>query len=166
MRKILFIVLSFLFIIQSVRAEYILPYPGPMPGNKLYTIAQIIDKLQFYWYWGNIARANYFMELSDKYLVEAKTLFEYKQYLLGTDALQRSDNAWQKIQQYLDNAEAEGKDIEYLRIKHKEQSLVHARIIEGLIIQLPDSFRWTSEKEHEIELQLKALLKKSKELRA
>src|SRR5690242_19345931 len=97
--------LLFFFIpIFCVHAEYILPYPGPMPGNKLHKIVQIVDKFQYYWSWGNIARANYFMDLSDKYLVEAKTLFEYKQYLLGVESLKRSDAAWIEINSYIEKS--------------------------------------------------------------
>lgn len=112
MKKILILVLI-IFIcfltVPSVRADYVLPYPSVMPGNKLYRITRIVDQLKKYWYFGNIAQIKYHLGLSDKYLVEAKTLFEYKQYLLATDALKRSSDQFSQIHQYVIKAEAGGR---------------------------------------------------------
>src|SRR5450759_5012191 len=74
-----------------VYADYVLPYPSYMPGSSLYKVSRVVDLLKFYWSWGNIAQIKYHLALSDKYLIEAKTLMEYKQFLLGTDDLRRYD---------------------------------------------------------------------------
>lgn len=163
--KKFFLFCVFLFLAHQVEAEYILPYPGPMPGNKLYKIIRIVDNLQFYWSWGNIARINYFMDLSDKYLIEAKTLFEYKQYLLGVDSLRRADEAWKQIQPYIEKARLEGKDIEYLKTRHKDQASSHKELITRFKNELPPSFVWTPEKEQATDLPLENILEDSIKLR-
>jgi len=89
-------IVIFLSVSPQVRAEYVLPYPSAMPGNKLYRIMRIIDELKKPLYFGSITRYKYHLSLADKYLVEAKTLFEYKQYLLAVDALERSDREFQE----------------------------------------------------------------------
>ncbi len=137
----------FLLITIPVRAEYVLPYPSFMPGNKLYRLTRIIDKLKNYWYFGEIAQAKYHRGLSDKYLVEAKTLFEYKQYLLGGDALRRSDEEFAKTP------------------KNPEAAQKHIEILTGLLSIVPDSFTWTPEKAGSTELPLKDLLEASIRLR-
>ncbi len=149
----------------TVRAEYILPYPGPMPGNKLRILMKILDAFQYYWHWGNIAKVHYYTELSDKYLVEAKTLFEYKQYILAVNALKRSNQYWVEIQRYIDAAKSEGKDVTELYKRHREQAVTHATVIEQLIDYLPKSFVWQDEKKDPILLSLRSILEEAKHIR-
>ncbi len=141
------IVYCLLFIAPSVRADYVLPYPSYMPGNKLYRVTRIIDKLKNYWYFGEIGQAKYHLGLADKYLVEAKTLFEYRQYLLAVDALQRSDDEFKKVPKNLDAAEK------------------HIEVLTQLLSIVPDAFTWTSEKAEATQLPLKNLLEASIRLR-
>src|SRR5450759_4493421 len=101
--------LSLIFSHSSlVYADYVLPYPSYMPGSSLYKVSRVVDRLKFYWSWGNIAQIKYHLALSDKYLVEASTLMEYKQYLLGVDALRRSDAEFTKLPVYVAGAKKEG----------------------------------------------------------
>src|ERR1700690_3290457 len=115
-RKVFFlpllcIVLLMGFTIPVFASNYVLPYPSYMPGNKLYKVSRILDKLQNYWNWGNIAQERYHLSLSDKYLVEAKTLFEYNQYFLAVDALNRSNQQFMMVRPYVTKAQQEGKDV-------------------------------------------------------
>lgn len=165
MYKKILLFICFFIPLFTVNAEYILPYPGPMPGNKMYTLVKMIDKFQYYWFWGSIAKANYFMDLSDKYLVESKVLFEYKQYLLAVDALKRSDESWEQIDGYISRAAKEGKNIQYLQTKHQEQSVEHKQSIDRLMTMLPETFNWTPENEKSTNIQLKQLLENSKNIR-
>ncbi len=162
-----YILLLFVFFIPFtfVRAEYVLPYPGVMPGNKIYKVSRIIDKFQYYWHWGSIARTRYYMGISDKYLVEAKTLFEYKQYLLAVDALNRSNLAWVQISPSIRSADNEGKDVAYMKHEFNDEAVIHQQVITNLATQLPEKFTWSPEKGQSTELQLKQLLETSISLR-
>src|SRR3989338_9822486 len=114
----LFIFLIVLFSIQIIfpfkvyaESSYVLPYPSYMPGSVYYKTHLVLEKLERYWYFGNFSQFVYNLKLSDKYLVEAKTLFEYKQYLFAYDALKKSDVYFDKAFLFLNKAKEEGKNI-------------------------------------------------------
>lgn len=158
MKKVLYCLLFIaycLFIVPSVRADYVLPYPSVMPGNKLYKITRIVDQLKKYWYFGNIAQIKYHLGLSDKYLVEAKTLFEYKQYLLATDALKRSSDQFSQIHQYVIKAEAEGEDMQNFKKTISDASDVHQKVLEQLLQTTPQEFEWKPEKANSEQLHIR-----------
>ena len=164
--RIVILILFFMFAFtQSVRADYVLPYPSYMPGNKIYKISRIIDKVKFYWYFGNIAKEKYYMGLTDKYLVEAKTLFDYKQYLLAVDALTRSDNALIQVPQYIDGAQRDGVDTKILRATVSDAMTVHLSVLTDLKGRLPENFVWRPEKAKASDLQIAALMDSSIALR-
>ena len=170
MRKIttIFCILSVfvcLFVSQPTYAEYVLPYPSYMPGNTLYRVSRIIDKAKNYWYWGTIAQIKYHSGLSDKYLVEAKTLFEYKQYLLATDALQRSDKELSQLSSLLDIGSREGKDMDEQEKIIVEAMQVHMVTLGSMKDILPNEFQWTPEKSTGINLSIGSMLDLSIQLR-
>jgi hypothetical protein len=129
-----------------VHAEYVLPYPSFMPGNKLYKVMEVVDLLKKYWSFGNIAQVKYHLSRSDKYLVEAKTLIEYKQYLLGSSALQKSTSEFLLIDRYLTAALAEGKDVAELRQIVADAAAVHIETLNAIEKNAPSSVTWTPEK--------------------
>jgi hypothetical protein len=131
---------------KSVYADYVLPYPSAMPGNKLYTVTRIIDRAKKPLYFGSISRFKYHLSLADKYLVEAKTLFEYKQYLLAVDALERSNQEFREIAPQLRTAYTEGKDIRGFVGQLAGAIGEHRRVLSTIKQQVPDSVLWTPEK--------------------
>jgi hypothetical protein len=166
MKTIGSILLFFLFLLPpSIHAAYVLPYPSFMPGSKLYTISTMIDTVQWYWHFGSIAKIKYHMALSDKYLVEAKTLFEYKQYLLATQALMRSNEQFERIHVFLKQAQQEGKDVEIWRQLVAEESLVHQEVLTVLQSDVPVDFLWQPEKQEATQLSLGELIEKSISIR-
>lgn len=120
---------------RGSNASYVLPYPSFMPGNKLYRVSRFIDEVKRYWYWGNLASYRYYLGQSDKALVEAKTLFEYSQYLLAVKALDRSNTALQRVPDSLKGAE------------FGEAMEEHKKIIGKLLGELPEEFIWRPERE-------------------
>ncbi len=152
---------SLLLFVPPVRADYVLPYPSYMPGNKLYRVSRVLDSLKRYWYFGSIASFRYHLGLADKYLVEAKTLFEYKQYALAVDALKRSDVHVTLLPTYHKRAVQEGKDVSLLTVKLQDAMAVHGEVINRLIIELPEEFHWTPEKEEPTLLPIRKILAES-----
>jgi len=141
--KLLALFLLFFALRVVVYADYLLPYPSYMPGNTLYKVSRIIDELKKYWFWGNIASSKYHQGLSDKYLVEAKTLFEYKQYPLALDALARSDEHFQK----------------------KESAGVHRELLLKLLNELPQTYIWQEERQEPVTLAIGDALHRSIQIR-
>ncbi len=131
----------------------------------MYTVSRMIDQVKKFWYWGSIAGVKYHMGLADKYLVEAKTLFEYKQYLLAADALKRSDSAFQQISQLITRVHVEGKDTSVLEKTYNEAADVHIEVLQKLLQNLPAEFIWTPEKAPPTNLPLQQLLLRSIEIR-
>jgi hypothetical protein len=162
---LLLIVYCLLCIIPQVRADYVLPYPSYMPGNKLYRISRILDQLKGYWYFGNIAKAKYHQGLGDKYLVEAKTLFEYKQYFLAQDALKRSDEEVGDISQYVSKAQEIGIDINELNKSISAEMRVHVSVLQAMKDQLPEEFIWRPEKAQAVNLPIASMLEHSTAIR-
>lgn len=141
---ILFLVV--LIIPRSAVAAYVLQYPSYMPGHKLYRVSQIIDEVKRYWHWGNLSSYRYYLNQSDKALVEAKTLFEYGQYLLAIKALERSNKALQHVPDTLKRARDEGKDIAKYKLELQEAIGEHKRLIKQVMEDTPKEFYWTPEK--------------------
>ena len=135
-------------------SSYVLPYPSFLPGNKIYTIYSIIQNLEKYWYFGNLSQFDYNLKQSDRYLVEAKTLFEYKQYVLARNSLEQSNMYFQKLNQSLIDAKQEGKDIEEKQAMLKNAALKHIEVLESIKNDLPVTFAWKEENALEVVLNL------------
>lgn len=138
--KVILFLLIYLASVSGVSA-YSLPYPSYMPGHKLYKISRFFDGAKSWWYWGSIGQRKYHSALADKYLVEAKTLFEYQQYLLGFDALKRSNQ-----------------HVRPILVKSQEQMKAHRDILEGLKQIVPKEFLWQPEKKDPTYLPLHQIL--------
>ncbi|MEK7141337.1 MAG: DUF5667 domain-containing protein [Patescibacteria group bacterium] len=139
---------------RLVNASYVLPYPSYMPGNKLYRISRAVDDIKKYWYFGSIAKTKYYLSLSDKYLVEAKTLFEYKQYVLALDALDRSNNYAHRLSLLIVLSKQKHNDISSMIPIIQEYIIVHESILHTLRNQLPAEMLWQPEKQSPVLLPL------------
>jgi len=148
-----------------ISSPYVLPYPGLMPGNKLYPVKQIFDKLMQYWAFGSFSRYKYELALADKKLVEAKTLFEYQQYPLALKALVDSNVHFQQASKFLEQAKREGKNITQKEDIYKLAAKKHQEVLENLEHILPASFIWQPEKKSASKLELKAVLEEAIRLR-
>lgn len=152
MKKYLWIFLfslTYIFPLQPVWAQsnYVLPYPTFMPGNILYKPSLTLDRIKKYWYFGNFGQFAYNLKLSDKYLVEAKILFEYNQYLLGYKALKKSDFYFQEVKPYLTMAKNEGKDTSEKEKILKNVALKHQEVLSDIQRKIPNVFNWEPEKD-------------------
>lgn len=142
-------------------SDYVLPYPSFMPGSKFYQLQLFKDAVLKYWYFGNFAQFTYNLKQSDKYLVEAKTLFEYKQYLLGHSALEKSDVYFSETKPYLLRARKEGKNISKNMSFIKDAALKHIEVLKKLELQVPKTFVWRPEKSLPSTLDLKESIRRS-----
>lgn len=162
---IVFLFLYFFTIPVFAKSAYVLPYPSFLPGSKFYEISRVWESLSKYWYFGNISQFKYSLKESDKYLVEAKTLFEYQQYLLGYKALEKSNSYFSLTLPFLMKAQGEYKNITVERAILKEASLKHIEVLSELAQKLPAVFIWQDEKANPITLQFMKLIKDAKTIR-
>lgn len=143
------IILFFLstYKVFAAGSTYVLPYPSEMPGSKWYFLYQVVERIEKDWYFGDFASFEYNLKYADKYLVEAKTLFEYDQYLLGQQAIKKSDAYFIKTHRSLEKAKLEGKNITEKEHILKEAVIKHSMVLEQLKIHVPKEFLWEPEKE-------------------
>ena len=149
--RILLIVFSFYIISLSpahgfdMAKNYTLPYPPLMPGSIFYKIRIVEEKLGKVWNFGSFAQFQYNLSLSDRYLVQARTLIEYQQYLLASEALMKSDTYFQKTLPNLSQAITEKKNIldEKELLRHAAQK--HIDVITMLKTETPKTFNWQPE---------------------
>lgn len=146
-------------------SSYVLPYPSSMPGSFAYKFHLVYENFSKYWYFGEFGQFDYNLKMADKYLVEAKTLFEYKQYLLGYKALRKSDFYFPKILLSLIKAEKNNKNITQKRIILKKAALKHTETLQRMITDTPNTFNWQPEKSLPTILNLKKALNNSVILR-
>lgn len=168
MRKVLLIslfVFLFLTIFSSsvFASSYVLPYPSNMPGSTFYKPRRVLERILEVWYFGSFGQFVYNLKLADKYLVEAKTLFEYNQYLLGFEALKKSDLYFSKTLIYLEKAKKEGKDISLNRDILSSAAKKHIEVLKAM--NVPDTFFWQPEKLPSSVLNLKSAIDSSEAIR-
>lgn len=137
-----------------------------MPGSMLYKIHLVSEKIMQYWYFGSFGQFNYNLKQADRYLVESKTLFEYKQYLLAYKSLEKSNSYFAKTPIFLDKAFKEGKNITQKEILFKNATLKHIEVLLKLKNDLPKKFVWAPEKSPPTVLNIEKLLNESIALRS
>lgn len=161
------VLLTFLTTPVSVFADssYVLPYPSAMPGNKFYSLHKVLERIEKYWYFGDFGQFKYSLKESDKYLVEAKILFEYNQYLLAFEALKKSDIYFQQTLPSLLKAQKNGKNIVSKRETLRQASVKHRGVLEKTMHSVPGKFIWTPEKREPTTLDLWAKIEESIKIR-
>jgi len=161
---ILFAIVAFFLLILKpsfASSPYVLPYPSSMPGSSIYKFHLIYEKLSEFKYFGDFGRYKYNLRYADKYLVEAKTLFEYNQYLLGYKALEKSNIYFEKIRPSLQSASINSKNISEKNITLSQAAEKHEEILESMKINTPTTFNWQPEKSSPTVLSIHELIGKS-----
>lgn len=165
--RIFSIIFLFLFLpqISFAQSSYVLPYPSSMPGSFAYKLHLVFENVSRYWYFGDFGQFDYNLKMADKYLVQAKTLFEYKQYLLGYKALQKSDLHFAKIIPSLGKASHKKKDISGKKTILSKAAQKHIEVLEKTELETPDVFNWQPEKALPTNIYLKKDIEKSIDIR-
>lgn len=153
---LLLILFSALIFIPSkvFASEYVLPYPGVMPGSRLYVLKEIKNYIDGFWYFGNISQFKYSLSLSDEYLVESKILFEYNQFSLALESLKKSSKYYVDASRYIDKAGRDGKDIDNINNLYNSAGEKHIEVLVALKIKLPEYFFWDPEDKEGSDLML------------
>lgn len=166
--RVLFLVL-FCFTLYCSSAfassSYVLPYPSVMPGSKFYKLRVVFELIEKYWYFGNLSQFKYNLSLSDRYLVEAKTLFEYNQFLLADNALKKSDKYFVNASLSINKAENNDENVNDIKKIFVSASQKHREVLSALENELPDVYNWTPEKGNASKLEIRDDIQKSIKIR-
>ncbi|OGH43941.1 MAG: hypothetical protein A3J14_01985 [Candidatus Levybacteria bacterium RIFCSPLOWO2_02_FULL_37_18] len=150
--------------IQSIafaNSSYVLPYPSSMPGSIPYKVHVFIEHILKYWYFGSFSQFKYNRKYADKYLIEAKVLFEYGQYPLAIKALEKSNFYFKNESDFLVQAERENKNISEKMMLLKNASQKHIEVLEKIKKEVPEKFNWSPEKSIPYELQIRTIIDKA-----
>lgn len=154
----IFLITIYLLLTTNIHAVHVLPYPSYMPGNKLYYVSRVLEKIQKVWHFGTIGKLTYYTHMSDKYLVTAKTLFEYKQYKLARSALDEADQYVEYIPIYIQKMVVEHKDHSQKQALLIDQMDEHIRVLMFLKTILPEEYVWEPEFDASETIRIHALL--------
>lgn len=135
-----------------------------MPGSHFYILSQVIEYLENWWSFGNLSQFTYHLSLADKKLIEAKTLFEYKQYLLASNAIPKYEDHLTRAKTALEKAKKEGKDISQKKALFIAAIAKHKEVLEKIDIDTPPVFIWQPERVNPIPIKIHNLLLKAIEL--
>lgn len=168
MKIILFLFISLLIIAFpcKIYASYTLPYPGIMPGNKLYLLAEAIDYTKGFFAFGDFATFSYNLSQSDKYLIEAKTLFEYGQHELALRALKKSNLHINESKKAIELAAKHHKNISEKEKKLHSAIDKHNQILSKLYQELPEEVLWSEEDQVPVKLKLRKEINTAVNLRS
>lgn len=152
---LLFLFLSIFSVSVYAQSDYVLPYPPAMPGNSLYKLRLLSEAVNKYWSFGDFAQFKYNLNQADKYLVQAKTLYEYKQYLLGYQSLEKSNSFIKEADRWLRSAQKNNKNT-----SEKEKILIsalqkHREVLLELQNTIPETVEWRPENGQASSLELK-----------
>lgn len=131
---------------SGAKSAYVLPYPGVMPGSKIYSVSEIFDNFKLLYTFGDYARFKYYLGQSDKYLVEAKTLFEYGQFLHAQNSLEKSNINYRQIEPILNRAKTNGRNTSEKDELFRSGSQKHIEVLQTLKNEVPENFLWEDEK--------------------
>lgn len=159
------VILFFVSLGKSFASSYVLPYPSDMPGSKFYAIGQIIEEVERIWFFGDFSQFHYNLKNSDKYLVQAKTLIEYNQFLLANEAVKRSDEFFISSKKNLKNASNKKKPTGEKRALLRRAAEKHIQVLSESLEKAPEEFDWVPEKEKPTKLFLKRQIKNSIRIR-
>lgn len=161
MKRVFIFFAVFFLLFQSTvfaNSSYVLPYPSFMPGGISYKLHLLWEEVSNYWYFGDFGQFEYNLKESDKYLVEAKTLFEYEQYLLGFKALQKSNDYFAKTLPFLIRAKQHGKDIFQKRTLLSLAARKHIEVLQKMESDTPFTFMWSPEQSPQSQLHIHSLI--------
>lgn len=128
------------------QGEYVLPYPSLMPGHPLYTTQEIVEKVQGVLSFGNFAKLKHHLRVADKKLVEAKTLFEYQQYLFARNALDDYKKHLRLAHVHLEKAKKEGKNTSEKKVLFRNAIAKHWSVLKEIKKEQPEHFLWQPER--------------------
>ncbi len=148
--KVLLFVLLFFFLSTfkafAESSTYVLPYPSFMPGSMFYRSHLLWEVISKYFYFGSLGQFKYNLGESDKYIVEAKTLYEYGQFMYASNSLNKSNEFFKNSLDSLNNAQKENKDVSLQRELLKGAALKHIEVLKKTESFLPEVVVWSPEK--------------------
>lgn len=113
-------------------SNYFLPYPGILPGNPLYSLKLIRDKITEFTTQKTLDKSYFYLLQSDKRLASGMVLFDAGDPVKGENTLSKGQNYLEKSINKMIQARSEGESVMDLSAKIKASSLKQKEVIRKL----------------------------------
>ena len=121
------------------KVEYMLPYPGILPGHPLFFLKSLRDRLVEFFINDPLKKAEYHLLLADKWLNSGLFLLEQGKTDLAEGAFTKGENYLEKALEEVEKAQKTGKDTSALMSKLSLATLKHQEVLTEVLGKVPDS---------------------------
>ncbi len=129
---------SFLFVGIVNAQEVELPEPGMLPGHPLYFLKTWSEGIGTFFTFGDEAKAERMIYLSEKRLAEINELSQQGETELSEKTLARYEEHLNTALQKAQEAKAKGKDVDYLLVKVSEATSKHQDVLLDVHERVPE----------------------------
>lgn len=120
-------------------SDYVLPFPGILPDNILYTLKIARDKVFEFLIVDQVKKADFYLLQADKRLTSGEALIAKSKFLLGEQTISKAEKYLIQAADMASLAAARGKETGDVIDRLKKASLKHALVIEELRKKGPES---------------------------
>ncbi len=120
-------------------SDYLLPFPGILPDNVLYTLKIVRDKIFEFLIIDPVKNADFLLLQADKRLASGEALINNSKFLLGEQTISKAEKYLIRAVDAAAGAKARGKEANDVIDRLKKASQKHVEVIEALQKSSPDS---------------------------
>lgn len=113
-------------------SNYFLPYPGILPGNPLYSVKLIRDKIKEFTTQKTLDKSYFYLLQSDKRLAAGIVLFDSGDQQVSENTISKGQNYLEKSMNKMVQARSEGENVMDLSAKIKASTLKQKEVLEKL----------------------------------
>ncbi len=117
---------------------YALPDPGTLPGSPWYAFKRMSEGIGTFFTFGDAAKAERFLELSERRLAEAERLAAKGEQELAEEAVGRYQRQLENALARAESAKERGLDVDEVLEKVSEATLKHQEVLAGVYEQVPE----------------------------
>lgn len=121
---------------QSI--DYPLPYPGILPGNPLYPLKMLRDKIVSMFISDPVKKAEFYLLMTDKRINAGIYLINYNKVSLGEPTINKGQNYFDQALDLVGKVKKDG-NVVILFDRMEKANLKHQEVLEEVLIKVPDN---------------------------
>jgi len=121
--------------------NYFLPYPGILPGNSLYPLKMIRDRVVSYFITDPVKKAEFYLLMADKRINAGKFLADYRKYSLVEPTISKGQNYFDQSIELAAKTKKQGINIKNLTEQLNKASEKHEEVLGVILLEIPDDYK-------------------------
>lgn len=121
----------------SILPAHTLPDPGTLPDSSWYIFKRMSESIGTFFTFGNVAKTERYLELSERRLAEAERLAIEGKHEFAEEAAGRYQNYLAKALAQAESAKGKGLDVDEVLEKVSEATLTHQEVLAGVYERVP-----------------------------